>query len=461
MDINEVIDFSKSDSEVLLQLKRKYVKVPQWSDSINEYESKFHDIMDRNKRPDKVKTGQRVEEVSRIRLDLEKLITARMVEFMFSVPVRRVYNGIDDDEEKQKIADTIEKIYTRNRIDSENIKRSREFFAACEVCTQWYSVDKKNSLYGFDSEKKISTKTFSPMSGYELYPLFDEYDDMLAMSIEYNVVNYDGSTDTYFETYTDNRHMKWKNGGKVLDEENKLGKIPFVYMYRNRPIWEGVQHIIKEIEWTLSRNSDVIAYNASPVLAVTGEIRGAEKKGEEQRIFRLENGGNVAYVSWNQAIEAIKFQIDTLLRLMWMQIQLPDLSFENIKGLGAVSGEARRTLLTDAHLKVGDEKGVFLEYFDREANIIKAFVAKLQPSWAKKVQDIEIEHVITPFVQNDEMNEIEKWIKANGGKPIVSQLDAIKLLGVSSNPRETYNQIREEAAEEAQSSLNNIFQGEE
>ena len=78
----------------------------------------------------------------------------------------------------------------------------------------------------------------------------------------------------------------------------------------------------------------------------------------------MEQGGDVSYVSWSQAIEAVKYHVETLLRLFWMQSQIPDISFDNLTKLGNIGYDARKTLLTDAHLKVGDESGSWIELLD-------------------------------------------------------------------------------------------------
>ena len=43
--------------------------------------------------------------------------------------------------------------------------------------------------------------------------------------------------------------------------------------------------------------------------------------------------------------------------------------------------------------------------------------------------DVGVEHTITPFIQNDEANEIEKISRAVGGEQIVSRETAIRTLG--------------------------------
>lgn len=445
MELKDIILKDRPHEDVISDLKRKTIEVQDWEISEKEYNPNKHDIMDKTKRPDKIRAGKPDEEVARVRLGLEKLAVNRMAEFMFAIPVKRVYSNIETEEE-QKVKEAIERIYSKLRINTENLVRSKAFFATCEICTMWHPVEKENNDYGFNSRFKLRKKTYSPMDGYSLYPLFDEYDDMLAMSIEYEKTEGE-DTVTIFETYTEDTHIIFRTKGSEttrIDENIELKKIPFIYAHRKEPIWEGLGHIVKELEFTISRNSDIIAYNAAPVLKVAGELTGYEQKGESRRIYRTSEGGDVSYVSWQQSIEAIKYQIDTLLRMFFMQLQLPDISFENIKGLGAISGEARKTLLTDAHLKVGDEQGVFLEFLDRECSIIKAYLKMMNNSWAATIDKIDVEHIITPFIQNDEIAEIDKISKANGGEAFMSIQQSIEALGWSDDSSETLKQIIEE-----------------
>ena len=447
-----------TDSEIIEALKQKSVYVPSWGDLIKDYEPTEHEIVnDRTSRKDKIKADGRLEKASRIYLGLEKLLTNRMAEFTFAIPVKRVYENTED-KKAQEIAKAIESVYKHSRIDAENLRRAKDYYAACEMCTIWYTAPKKNKLYGFESNFKLKCKTISPMNGYRLYPLFDEYGDMLSMSFEYDITIADKKT-TYFETYTADRVLKWKQDGfqryeKIKDNMNPIGKIPCVYMNRTEPIYGGLSYIRNEIEYTLSRNSDTIAYNSAPILKISGGMQGDEKKGESKRVYRVESGGDVAYISWAQSIDALKYHVNTLVQQFWAQSQMPDISFENMKNLGNIGFDARQTLLTDAHLKVGDEQGAWIEAFEREANIIKAYLQQMNINGFKDVEDVEVEHIITPFIQNDEKNTIERLVTANGGKPILSQLEAIKLAGYSSDPEATLKAIEEAENKEIEAKTN-------
>ena len=453
------IDFTdKTPEEIINLLSNKNLGIPPWEKLVNDYDPTKHYInKDMIGREDKVRSNGKVDKASRIHIGLEKLLTARMTEFMFALPVKRIYHGIEDNPVRQEIAKAMEAIYKYARIDSENKKRAVAYFASCEVFTIWYTVKSLNTKYGFKSEYKLKCRTFSPMEGVDLYPYFDEYGDMLAMAWKYSVK--DGIDDAYyFECFTADFYKKWEQRNGVWneiqsEEEVLIGKIPGVYIWRQYPIYHGLSHIREEIEYTLSRNSDVIAYNSSPILKVTGRLSGKENKGDTYRLFRLENGGDVAYVSWSQAIEALKYHVNTLLNLFWSQGQMPDISFENMKSLGNIGYDARQTLLTDAHLKVGDESGAWIEALERENNVIKAFLGQMNTAWQEELENIEVEHIISPFIQNDELNEIKKWTTANGGKPVVSQLESIQNLGISQDPVKTLEDIK---SEEAQASMNQM-----
>lgn len=453
-EISDYIDFSGDPQTTITSLKQKTVSVPSWSRLRKDYNFKEHAILrDHENLRDKVRKDGTVEKSARLALGLERLLVKRMSEFMFAIPVNREYRNINKNPLRQKIAEAIENVYKYARIDTHNKKRSKKYFGCCEIASLWYAVKKPNSLYGFDSKFKLKCKTFSPMDGVCLYPLFDEYDDdMIAFSIEYSVTK-NNETRTYFETWTDSMHYKWEqtDGWHLVDdpEEIVILKIPLAYLYREEAIYEEVSDCRKEIEYTLSRNCNVISYNSAPILKVIGEMLNGEKKGEDYRLFRLQKGGDVSYVSWQQAIEALKYNVSELKELFWSLSQMPDISFSNMQKLGNIGYDARETLLTDAHLKVGDEEGDFIEFFDRETNIIKAFLAVMNPEFEKEIDNVEVKHTITPFIQRNEEAEINKRMKANGGKAIESHLESIARYGQSTNPQETLDQIRKEEAEEA------------
>lgn len=446
IDIDAILS-NENITDKISSLKERSTKPHEWAKLRADYEPSLHKIAsDKQGRKDKIHSDGTKDVAARLTIGLERLLAKRMNEFTFAIPVKRNYIG-DDTDEKKNIVKAIERIYQVAHIDSENKKRGLAYYAACEAMTVWYTKKVRHNLYGFPCNYKLKCKTFSPMSGVTLWPLIDEQGEMYAMSFEYTRKVKDTFV-TFFETFTEDKHFIWRKGDNAEWEVQKNGeeitinKIPAIYIYRYAPVWEGLTGIREEIEYALSRHSDILAYNSAPILKVAGSIVGDEIKGETRRVYRVMEGGDVSYVSWAQSNQALEYYVSTLINMFFMQAQMPDISFSNMARLGNIGYDARKTLLTDAHLKIGDESGAWIEFLERENSIVKAFLKKLNVGFKEDdIDSILIENIITPFIQEDEMQNIEKWSKAGGGTPLVSPLEAIENAGLSEDPQATLAQI--------------------
>lgn len=450
--IQDILGGSMTEIESITALKQKTIDVPIWTGKqglINEYDPTKHPVMNKQLYPDLVKDDG-VERVTRITLSFQRLAAKRISELLCGIPVKRIYKP--EDEKQQQVATFLEKIFDRNRINSVNTDRINALFAGCEIFTLWYAVEQKNNLYGFNSPLKLRCRTFSPMLGDELYPFFDEYGDMVAMSIGYTR-KVGRKNVQYFDTYTDDRHIKWSNESgewlAVEDEKTTVGKIPGIYTFRPTPIWEDTSRNVYEMEWTLSRNGNYIRENSKPKFIVCADEiiqYGDEKPGNKEfkSVMQYPTGARAEYVTWSQAIESLKFQIDTLRNLFFTQLQLPDWSYEKMSQQ-ALSGESRKQMFIDAELKVQDESGRWLEFFDREINVAKAFLKlMLGQAWHEAIDALPVENVITPYRITDRKEEVETLMTANGNKPIMSQRESIEAYGRSDNVDQTLKEINEQ-----------------
>lgn len=434
-------------------LKEKTIDIPSWNGRnglIQEYDPKKHPVMNKNKYPDIV-DNEGVHEVTRVTVDLQRLAVKRMTELMTGIPVKRVYKPEND--KQKEIARYIEKIFSKNRIDSVNIDRLNMLFASCEMMTLWYAIEEENELYGFKSKLKLRCQTFSPMNGDELYPLFDEYGDMIALSVGYTK-KVKRKNVNFLDTYTAKNHFKFSDqSGEWVEIENEdismLGKIPAIYCTRPTPIWEDSSGIVKEIEWSLSRNGNYLRENSKPLFTVFADEvvnYGDEKSSNKEfrSILQFPKGSTAGYVTWQQATESLKFHVSTLRSLFFTQLQLPDWSYEKMSQQ-AMSGESRKQMFIDAQLKVKDESGRLLEAFDREINVIRAFLKLALPEeYAKEIDKLTIESVITPFMIGDDKETIDNLLTANGNKPIMSQRESIEYYGKSDDVEATMTEIANE-----------------
>lgn len=459
MTIDEILNSGLTPAAMIAALKDKSVIVPSWGGRrglLHEYDPRKHPVMCKAQYPDITNDDGTVELVTRITCNLQQLATKRMTELITGIPVRRVYKP--ENERQKEVAAYIEKIYERNRIDSVNIERCNMLFAGCEVMTLWYAVEERNNIYGFNSPLKMRCRNFSPMLGDELYPLFDEYGDMIALSIGYTRKKL-GKTVSYFDAYTADRHIKWSNernsGWEVMEDEvNALGKIPAVYTFRPTPIWEDTSRIVFEIEWALSRNGNYLRKNSKPVFIVFADeqIQYGDEQSQDREfrsIMQYPKGSTAQYVTWQQAVENLKFYVAELRQSFFTQLQLPDWSYESMKS-NPMSGESRKQLFIDAQLKVKDESGRLIEFYDREVNVVKAFVkASLPTSYHADIDALPVENVITPFTITDEKDTITNLTTANGGKPLISHRESIEMYGHSTDVDKTLQEIAEDEALDA------------
>lgn len=470
--IQEIIRKDRNPNEIVSELKDKAINVPVWNTLgskkglVTEYDPKKHPVMNKAIYPDKViggtvdadgkRVGGSIDYVTRITYNLQQLAVKRMTELCCGVPVKRVYSPEDD--RQKEVSRYLERIYQCNRIDSVNTERLTMLFAGCEVLTLWYAVEDRHKRYGFDSPLKLRCKNFSPMQGDMLYPLFDEMGDMIALSIGYR--RKVGNTNiNYLDSYTADAHYKWsddgKDGWKLVEEDDikKIGKIPAIYMYRPTPIWEDTSKIVYEMEWAMSRNGNYLRKNSKPLFCVFADQEiefGNEKDDDDKSILQYPAGSNAGYVTWTQAVENLRFHITELRQSFFTQLQLPDWSYESMKTT-PMSGEARKQLFIDAQLKVKDESGRLLEFFDREMNVVKAFLAIcLGDAYADAIDTLAVEQQITPFSITEEKDTISNLLMANGNKPIMSQRESIEQLGWSEDVDKTMEEIANEG-------MNDVF----
>lgn len=469
--IDEIFAEGRTPEQIIADLKSYRKFCPAWSDLEKDFDPAKHPIVaDPTLRPkEKKKNGSR-EIPAKLTYPAERIASRRMTQMAFSIPVKRVYNATDDDNEKA-FQDAIEMVYDSVRIDGVNSRRMFAYFSSCEIATFWFAVDsEKSNRYGFESDVKLRCRSFSPMptkyskfTQANIYPYFDDTDDLIALSVEYVDDNGNDST-SHFDCFTAKKIYYYSKSGNeynVVVQDNVIGKIPAAYLSRPLAIYDGISDNRNDIEFTLSRNSDNIRKNSSPIIKITGELKGEAPVGDQTReVYRLEQGGDVNLVSPALTTSDAKSHIEVLKQMIEESIQLPNLSMENVKGLGAISGEARKTLLTDAHLKVREEAHDICWFLDREFAVIKSMLVTIRPDWKKYEHTTTAKQIITPFIQSDKAADIANFAKAAG--VLMSNRSAVREAALVDDPDADYEMMLEEKKAEAEiSRMNDVFEGAE
>lgn len=453
MTLEEI--FALAPEEAIAELKKKKVVVPAWEELSKAYNVVNHPVEDKQKYQDEALNNGLIDEMTRVTYSLPKLLTKRMTGFCFGIPIKREYTFAEEASEQQyKAQQLIEKIYKANRINSINISRFKKYFAGCEILTIWYMTEgeEPHTKYGVETKMKLRCKTYSPMDGYAIYPLFDSTGDYIAVSIEYT--EKEGEVEVkYFETYTDTQHIQYVDRGDGYAEELKesfeLGKNPTIYIQRDEAIFEDSIKKVYEIEWSTSRAGNYLRKNTSPTAVVDADE--VIKYGDEdenynsgnKNVMQLPKGSGLTYATWQMNISALEYYNKELRDMAFTESQIPDISFKEMYNLN-LSGEAFDRIFMDVHLKVLDESGVITEALDREFNVIRAFAKVIDSSLSEAIDSLDCEQIVTPFSIRNESEEIKNFTLANGGKALMSQEESIRSYGKSKDVGETMKLINQE-----------------
>jgi SPP1 family phage portal protein len=475
MTIEEI--FKKATAnDVISELKSsRFIPQPDVEEAKKALNPKLHDVNDPIKRPDKrVKVDAdndadsaqkvittdgeavnfRTEKVARVAIALQKLIIKRAVSFCFGNPPK--YNATPQNDNEQAVLYALNRILVDVKSKSMNRKIARAIFGFKECAEYWYTVpvNKPHSKYGFPAQHKLRCALFSPEYGDTLYPYFDETGDMVAFSRAFSRKDDNGNAVDYFETFTDKEHWLWMNGANGYEaapgypKPIAIGKIPVIYGHQPYFETEDVDKLIDRLEHLLSNFADTNDYHASPKIFTTGQINGWSKKGESGAVIEGEEGATMQYVSWQNAPESVKLEIETLLKLIYTISQTPDISFDAVKGLGAISGVALKLLFMDAHLKVQDKGEIFDDYLQRRVNVILAYIGQINTTLEKDCENIIVEPELVPYMLVDELEELNYWLTANGNKPVISQEESVEGAGISKNVEATMQKIKDQTANE-------------
>ncbi|WP_231464740.1 phage portal protein [Pedobacter sp. Leaf132] len=472
MKVEEIAPGAGIDT-IINNLKLRPYPLPDVSKFEKRLDVLGHDVFNTAKREDKTiypdpvkdaagnitsKGEGKTEKVNRIGFALQKLVIKRAVSFLFGNRVVLDYNA-ETDEEKALI-ECLEEMLEDNKEEFLNKQIARKIFSFTEAAEYWFPVqgEESHEEYGFSTKFKLRCKIFSPDKGDKLYPYFDEHENLVAFSREFKIKKPNLET-IYFETYTDEELVRWKQsslsitGGWIEDHREPIAikKIPIVYGRQDEMETEDIESIINRLEKMFSNLGDTNDYHSAPKIFVNGRILSFGSKGSSNTVIQGEKDAKAEYLSWDHAPESFLVEANNLIKMAYTITQTPDISFDSVKGIGALSGIALKLMFLDAHLKVKDKEEIFIPYLQRRYKIMRAYATEMKNGF-KTVAKMKIKPVIEPYMIADELMQAQVLQTANGGKPFMSQLESVKAYGGN---QEDYDKIKEEKKED---SLVNTFE---
>jgi SPP1 family phage portal protein len=364
---------------------------------VKEYNPHTHLVTDKAKRQDKQlkdENGQYVDrvEISRIPLPMQKKIVQTAAAFLGTPTLECTTDG----KEEENMLETIKKIWEANKLDYKFFSIAEKTMSERHCAELWYTQDVDASYYEdypIDAKFKLSVKILANSLGDDLYPVFDEYGNMIAFARGYKIIDEDGKQVDHLDIYTDtliyytkNMNGAWlyRNKAKeyaatVTGLENPIKKIPVVYYSQDRVEWDDVQALIDRLEKKISNHADTNDYFDSPIVKLKGKVLGFATKGESGKMIEMENGADADYLTYDSVPESMKMEMERLYSDIFKFTNTPDISFEQMKSLGAFSGIAIKMFFVDAHLKAMRKAVLFGEGLQRRINYLKGALAVIAP----------------------------------------------------------------------------------
>ena len=382
---------------------------------LKQYDPTQHDIFDKSNRPDKIiKNDQGTDEtipVTRIGIALQKLIVSRAAAFLCGNPIQ--IKGVPNGVPETNMLAGVNKVWLSNKLDFRSKELARLMFSETACAELWYAQKADPDYWTGEpvkSQWRLRVKILAASLGDDLYPVFSPEGDMIAFGRGYKI-KVDDKDEEHFDLYTDTTTYLGANetgGWIVTTEKNVLGKIPVIYYSQPKPAWDDVQTMIDQLETVISNMSDTNGYFGDPMIIIEGEIKGFAKKGQTGKTLQLENGAKVSYLTWDQAPEAIKMEIDNLLRFIYNITDTPDISFEQMKSIGgnAPSGFALEMLFLGAHLKASDNEELYGQSTQRRLNFIITALAAIDTN-LKQGLSLKIRPQFEYFIPKNNAEKID------------------------------------------------------
>ena len=383
------------------------------------------------------KFQQGTEPVVRVGLPYQKIIVQRRVGFLLGNPVE--YFLDDFDGENSVVENMFDVIRKDNKLEYRDRDIAEALFSEREVAEIWYASEDPefwdNKTYSvtktINSPARMKMMIASPSREDMLYPLFDDFGDMVCFIRQYTG-SFEGKDTTISIIYTKETLYKLaeKGGDWVEMEGNKIvnafGKIPVIYYRQDNAEWTDVQGLIDRQESVQSNLGDENDYFGKPILFTKGKITGFSNKKDAGKILEGDENTDVKFISWAHAPESIKLEIEQLTNGIYTFSQTPDISFENVKGMSAVSGISLKMMFIDAQMAARTKESIFGAGLQRRSNLLKWISGTvLDTASEKEAKQITLKPVFTPFMPNDLKEEIDVLVTGYQGG-IMSQTTAVK-----------------------------------
>jgi len=386
----------------------------QAAQNLKEYEISTHKINERQDRAvfDKKGNFLRWSKRWKIPIPYQPFINEIALVFLYGRPVKWFQISENTDDGFQNYIRLNEEI--RFNAVVREAKRAAGAEGISAILYHVYRDSKTN-------EPKLLLNVLSKKTNDDIYFIKDQYRKLTAFAWGYYLTEAGNKTVHHLDVYTADTIYKCKRsnvGWEVLVRQNPIGKIP-VLMFEQEVEHDGTQPMIERTEALTSTDADVNDRFANPAMVATAEILNSLPKAEEEaKLYILKNGGEVKYLTWDQASQSKSNEYDRLDKHILSKSFTPNIDFDNMKTLGNLSAKAIRKVMLLAVIKAEKRKETHDGYMNRHASLMLAILGNVLDYSHKSLYDaLQIGHEFQePFGDDvsDTLNDVLRQFGAGG-----------------------------------------------
>lgn len=410
--------------------------------------------------------NKKLQKAVKIPASFQNKIVTTSTAFEVGEPVTIIPQIFNSKEKENDLTKEVQRLWKVNRIDSLVKKATilKKSELQCAMLCYIQPIEKEkifNKLIGLNAKKEIKVQLLQNKNG-NMTPVFDSTGDMQAFAWDFTTKKGTKSVKHYW-IYTSEIVYKMSDelGTMQVDKRDTHGfnKIPIVLFKQDKPEWYVVQEMIDRIEVSMSKLGASNDYSGHPILKLFGTVQGAPSKDEDGKALRFnmvedeDSGkiqhGDAEFLTHDDAPASVKMELDRLEKYIYSLSSTPDLSLENLKGIGDISGKAIRLMFMDAIIKSKMNEGENRTNLER---IINVFISGIVTTTATRLKsaanntffDIKFNSILPSEINED----IQTYVQAVGAG-IMSVRQAVTTTGLAEDVEKELEEIKNDASEEA------------
>lgn len=358
-DVSRALNFMKNHSEAAAK-------------NLLSYNIETHDIMKRQDRAVYDKKGNFIRWSKRWKLPIpyQMFINEIALVFLYGRPVKWSQKSDNTDDAYSNYKSTLEAIHFDASVRMAKRKAGAEGISA--ILYHTFRND--------DGKPELKLNVLAKSNDDDIYTIKDQYKKLKAFAWGYTLTESGGRSVYHIDIYTNDFIYKCKRatvGWDVETYENQIGKIP-VILFEQDVEHADVQPMIERIEYSFSVDADVNDRFANPAMVADAEIlNNLPKQEEEAKLYIMKNGGNVRYLTWDDASESKKNEYERLDKHVLNKSFTPQIDFDNMKSLSNTSAKALKQMMLLAVIKAEKRKETHDEYMKRASNLLIAILGNV------------------------------------------------------------------------------------